>query len=82
MKKLALTLAAATVAIAFAVPASAETIKVKVGASHHRTAHAMVVHRPHAAIVVHRAKPRAIVVRHDRGMHRGFEHSKHIGYRG
>jgi hypothetical protein len=69
MKKLALAFAAAAVTLAVAVPASAEEVKLRVGVGgdHHR--------------MVHRAPVRHVtVVRHDRGLHRGFVHSRHYGY--
>ncbi|MEA2994254.1 MAG: hypothetical protein QOD40_3174 [Alphaproteobacteria bacterium] len=60
MKKLALAFAAAAVTIAFAAPASAEEVKLRVGEAHHARAQARHV------TIVHR----------DRGMHRGWEHQR------
>ena len=69
MKKLALALGFAATALTFAaaVPASAEDVKLRVGVGEHR--------------MIHRDRPRhvAVVVRHDRGLHRGFVHSRHYG---
>jgi hypothetical protein len=66
MKKLALAFATAAVALSFAVPASAEEVKLGVSVGgHHR--------------VFHRAPVRHVVmVRHDRGWHRGWEHNRHV----
>lgn len=60
MKKLALAFAAAAVTIAFAAPVSAQEVKLRVGESHHARAQARHV----------------VVVRHDRGQHRGWERQR------
>ncbi len=71
MKKLALAFAAAAVTLAFAAPASAEDVQLRVGMgeNHH------VYHR--APIRVYNRAParRVMVVHHDRGWHRGWEHN-------
>ncbi len=67
MKKLALTFAAAAVTFAFAAPVSAQDVKVRVGAEESHPAHH----------IFHRARARhVVIVRHDRGWHRGWEHQR------
>jgi len=75
MRKFALATAAVAAlafsAPAFTAPAFAQDVKVKVksGERHHDG-------------MRHRNVSKKVVIHHDRGLHRGFSHSRHYGYGG
>ena len=76
MRKFALaTAAVAALALsvpAFTAPALAQDVKVKIGEGRH-----------HGDGMRHREVSKKVVIKHgDRGLHRGFSHSRHYGYGG
>ena len=76
MKRLALALAAAS-ALGLSAPAYAAGTSGQ-GTTVQTTVKAKPKMHRHAKKVIVRKK--VVVTRHDRGLHRGFTHSRHLGY--